>query len=238
MSYKKCTAIVLAAGKGKRMNSTIQKQYLPIMDKPVLYYSLKAFEESFIEDIIIVTSEDEIGYIKENIVKKYNFSKVLKTVAGGRERYHSVAAGLEAVSKDTGYVFIHDSARPFIDGKLLERAYETVSEYHTAVAAMPVKDTIKVADDKGIVTDTPDRSTLYIIQTPQVFDHFMIKEAYRRLIEDERKGVVFNRPVTDDAMVMERYGSLPVKLYEGSYRNIKITTKEDMLTANAIATYF
>ncbi|MCR5790017.1 MAG: 2-C-methyl-D-erythritol 4-phosphate cytidylyltransferase [Lachnospiraceae bacterium] len=227
----KCAAIVLAAGRGKRMGTDTAKQYLMLNGYPVLYYSLKVFQESFTDEIILVTSETDREYCSREFVKRYEFDKVVSIVSGGKERYHSVWAGLQAVSADCGYVFIHDAARPCLTEQILDRAYETEKMYGSAVAAMPVKDTIKTADASGFVTGTPARDSLYLIQTPQVFRCTDIKEAYARLFSEEALLLSEGIFVTDDAMVMERFGSVPVRLFEGSYQNIKITTKDDLAAA-------
>ena len=225
---EKCTAIILAAGQGKRMGSQVAKQYMLLNGYPVLYYSLKAFQESFVDAIVLVTSAKEIDYCREEIVDRYGFDKVTAVIAGGRERYHSVYNGLLAASAETGYIFIHDSARPCLSEDILERALQTVKKYHSAVVSMPVKDTIKFADENGFVTSTPKRSSLYLMQTPQVFDFLPIKNAYERLLALEKEGFPPDLEVTDDAMVMEKFGEFPVRLCEGSYRNIKLTTPEDL----------
>jgi len=219
---KKNVAIVLAAGQGKRMKSNIQKQYLLIKNKPVLYYTLSAFETSpLISEIILVTGKDEIEYCREEIVKKYGFQKVHKIIAGGKERYHSVYEGLQAID-EADYVYIHDGARPFVDEEIIERACEAVEKYQACVAGMPVKDTIKIADEAGYASETPDRRRVWQVQTPQVFEYKLIKNAYDRLMETEPEGI------TDDAMVVEIMTRHKVKMVEGSYRNIKITTPEDL----------
>lgn len=219
---KKNVAIVLAAGQGKRMKSNIQKQYLLIKNKPVLYYTLSAFETSpLISEIILVTGKDEIEYCREEIVKKYGFQKVHKIIAGGKERYHSVYEGIQAID-EADYVYIHDGARPFVDEEIIERACEAVEKYQACVAGMPVKDTIKIADEAGYASETPDRRRVWQVQTPQVFEYKLIKNAYDRLMETEPEGI------TDDAMVVEIMTRHKVKLVEGSYRNIKITTPEDL----------
>lgn len=222
MQKKKCTAIVLAAGQGKRMGTKVQKQYLEIDGKPVLYYSLHAFEQSkIIDEIILVVGENQSEYCKDEIVSKYGISKVNKIVEGGAERYHSVWNGLQEVD-DGGYVFIHDGARPFVDEEILKRAYKDVQNCKACVIGMPVKDTIKLADSDGFVNETPERSLLWMIQTPQVFESGLVKKAYALLMEQE------NIQVTDDAMVVEQMLGHKVKLTEGSYENIKITTPEDL----------
>ena len=200
------TAIVLAGGSGKRMNSDIPKQYLMLAGKPVIYYSLKAFQDnSHIDNIILVTAEEYIDYAKENILDK-TLSKVSMVIQGGMERYDSVYKGLQCI-KEPGYVFIHDGARPCISQKLIDDCYTNVVKNGACIAAVPVKDTIKIADAEGFAAETPDRSTLWQIQTPQVFRYDIIKESYDKLYAGGR----FNG-VTDDAMVLERYGEHRIKL--------------------------
>lgn len=219
---KKNTAIVLAAGQGKRMKSSVQKQYLLIKEKPVLYYTLNAFEKSpLISEIVLVTGKDEIEYCRKEIVEKYGFSKVSSIVAGGKERYHSVYEGIRAIA-GTDYVYIHDGARPFVTEEILRRADRAVQSHGACVVGMPVKDTIKRVDAENFAVETPDRRTLWQIQTPQVFEYDLIRTAYEKLMESEPEGI------TDDAMVVETMTDRRVKLVEGSYRNIKITTPEDL----------
>ena len=226
----RCGAVVLAAGSGKRMHSDIKKQFLLIQDKPVIYYSLQAFQQSFIDEIVLVVSEEDRDYCKKNIVDQYGFSKVKYIEAGGKERYHSVAAGLACLT-DCDYIFIHDGARPMITEEILERAYECVKENDACVVGMPVKDTIKIADKNGFIHQTPDRNLVWMIQTPQVFESTLIKEAYSRLLAQEEDLNEQGIHITDDAMVVETLMKHPVKLVEGSYDNIKITTPEDLLIA-------
>lgn len=222
MEKKYCTAVVLAGGSGKRMGTSVHKQYLILKGKPVLYYSLKAFQDSdFIDEIILVSGSGEEDYCRTEIVEKYGISKVSKIVPGGAERYHSVWNGIQA-AKEEGIVYIHDGARPFVDGDMIERAYSCVEEYHACAAGMPVKDTIKIVDGQGIVESTPLRSRVWLVQTPQVFDMEIARTAYGKLMENQETGV------TDDAMVVEQMLGLPVKLFEGSYENVKITTPEDL----------
>ena len=226
----RCGAVVLAAGSGKRMHSDIKKQFLLIQDKPVIYYSLQAFQQSFIDEIVLVVSEEDRDYCKKNIVDQYGFSKVKYIEAGGKERYHSVAAGLACLT-DCDYIFIHDGARPIITEEILERAYECAKENDACVVGMPVKDTIKIADKNGFIHQTPDRNLVWMIQTPQVFESTLIKEAYSRLLAQEEDLNEQGIHITDDAMVVETLMKHPVKLVEGSYENIKITTPEDLLIA-------
>lgn len=227
---ERTVAIVLAAGSGKRMGTSTKKQYLMIEDKPVIYYSLKVFEESFIDDIVLVVSQGDIDFCKKEIVNKYGFHKVKHIVEGGKERYHSVALGL-AQAQSCKYVFIHDGARPLIKEDILERAYECVKECDACVVGMPVKDTIKIADAGNNIKETPDRRSVWQVQTPQVFEYTLIKEAYDKLLQQEQKLSNRGIAVTDDAMVVETLTGHLVKLVNGSYENIKITTKEDLKLA-------
>lgn len=228
MQKAKCTAIVLAAGQGRRMGTEVQKQYLEINGKPMLYYSLYTMERSqIIDEVVLVVGEKQEEYCRQNIVEKYGFSKVKSIVQGGAERYYSVWNGLQEVGE--GYVFIHDGARPFLTDDIIKRAYETVIVCKACVVGMPVKDTIKIADDAGIVVDTPPRSSVWMIQTPQVFETALVKQAYAKLVEQKQI------QVTDDAMVVEQMLGHKVKLVEGSYENIKITTPEDLKIASVFS---
>ena len=228
---EKITAIVLAAGQGKRMHSKIQKQFLEIGGKPVLYYSLHCFQESpLIRDIILVTGEEMISYCEQEIVKKYGFSKVRKVTAGGKERYDSVYAGL-LCCQDTDYVYIHDGARPFITEEMVQRGYEAVKRNNACVMGMPSKDTVKLADSSGYVKETPDRKIVWNIQTPQIFSYDLIRGAYESIRKKDMTGV------TDDAMVVEQETGTKILLVEGSYQNIKITTPEDLAIAEAFLRY-
>lgn len=228
----KTAAVCLAAGQGKRMESKVQKQYLLIQDKPVLYYALKAFQDSPVEEVVLVVGAGEEEYCKREIVDAYGFTKVTAIVAGGKERYHSVFQGLQAV-KEADYVLIHDGARPFLTQEIITRCMEGAKEYKACVAGMPVKDTIKLADEEQNIESTPQRSKVWMIQTPQAFDYSLIKEAYTALIEQENNGIKTSIPVTDDAMVVEYFMNQKVHLVYGSYENIKITTPEDMRIAEA-----
>lgn len=232
---KQCVAVVLAAGRGTRMNSDIPKQYLPVKGKPVLYYSLKVFQDSFIDRVVLVTSGDDVEYCKKNIVEHFNFHKVSDVVAGGKERYHSVQEGLKAAG-ECDYIFIHDGARPFVTEEILWRAYVCVSEYDACVVGMPVKDTIKIANENGFADSTPRRDYVWMIQTPQVFSGKLICEAYKTLMENEEEILRRGIRITDDAMVVETFTDRKVKLVEGSYENIKITTPEDLQVAESFLT--
>jgi 2-C-methyl-D-erythritol 4-phosphate cytidylyltransferase len=230
----KTVAIVLAAGTGSRMQADVKKQYMELGGKPLIYYSIKAFEESVIDDIVLVVSRGDVEYVKNEIVAKYGFDKVTAVVEGGLARYHSVRLGLQAAAGDCDYAFIHDGARPFIDREIILRALQAVKEYKACVVGMPAKDTIKIADEKGFCASTPDRNLMWTVQTPQVFSYKMILELYQRLDREEGDLMAKGINITDDAMVVEYYTDTKVKLVEGSYDNIKITTPEDIAVAEAI----
>ena len=223
------------------MHSKVQKQFLEIQGYPVLYYSLRCFQESpLIQDIILVTGEESISYCKEEIVQKYHFTKVNIITSGGAERYLSVGRALQLIAdgrlkvpNEHGYVFIHDGARPFLTEKILEDTYAAAVQYQACVAAVQSKDTVKISDGEGFALSTPDRRTVWNIQTPQVFETSLILQAYERLKNRLPKLQEQGIQVTDDASVVEMFTESRVKLVEASYQNIKITTPEDMKTAEA-----
>ena len=224
---EKIVAIVLAAGEGKRMGSGIPKQYMLIKSRPLVYYALKAFEESPVDEVILVTGEDEIDYCKKYIVERYHFDKVTNIISGGCERYASVHCGLQAIDQ-ADYVLIHDGARPMINVSLVRKCIRYVREYRACVVGMPSKDTIKVVNEEQYAIRTPERKMLWQVQTPQCFEFELVKNAYEKLIESG------DTTATDDAMVVETYAKVPVKLFEGGYDNIKITTPEDMRIAGSL----
>ena len=229
MKKEHSTAIVLAAGQGKRMGAKVHKQYLLLDGRPVLYYSLKTFQDSdIIDEIVLVTGAGEEEYCRENIVIPFGFTKVSRILCGGAERYLSVWNALQELD-ESGYVFIHDGARPFVDEAMIDRAYASVLECNACVVGMPVKETIKLADAQEYVEDTPERSRLWMVQTPQVFKTDLVKGAYKMLM---RESYI---QVTDDAMVVETMLNHPVKLVRGSYENIKITTPEDLAIGEVFA---
>lgn len=232
----KTTAIVLAAGSGSRMKSNVKKQYMEIKGRPLLLYALEAFENSFVDEIVLVLPEDDIESVKNEIISPAGFKKIKAVTAGGSTRYHSVRLGLLAASEDTDIVFIHDGARPFIDDAILGRALDAVKEYGACVVGMPVKDTIKIADESGFAKMTPDRDKTWLIQTPQVFYYSEILQLYEELAIKEQELLQKGINITDDSMVMETFGERKVKLVEGSYDNIKITTPEDIQLAETILT--
>lgn len=219
--HDKITAIVLAAGKGSRMKSTVQKQYMMLDGYPVIYYALKCFQDSEVDDIILVTGKDEIAYCKQEIVKAYGLDKVKQIVAGGAERYESVYNALAAV-EDAKYVIIHDGARPFVTLEMIHESIYYVREHGACTVAVPVKDTIKEVAENGFGIRTLDRRLLWNVQTPQTFFYDLIKTAYLKMMENG------DSSVTDDTMIVEQYMGHSVKMIYGSYCNLKLTTPEDM----------
>lgn len=239
---KRCTAIVLSAGTGSRMGGDVAKQYRMLGDKPVLWYSLQAVEKSrIIDDCILVVGAGDVETVRKDIVDKYGFAKVDTVTAGGAERYLSVGNALQVIADDDlkvpnhdGYVFIHDGARPFLTEEMLERIADGVHKYRACVAAVPAKDTVKIADKDQFAIQTPDRRTVWNIQTPQAFDVAVMQEAYERLKHGAQRLKEQGIAITDDACVVELFTNVKVRLVEGSYNNLKITTPEDMIVAEAL----
>ena len=218
-------AVVLSAGVGRRMNSDIPKQYLMLKDKPVLAHSLLSFEESEVDDIVIVCGAGDEDFIKKEFVEKYSLNKVRAIVEGGAERFNSVYNGLRAC-KDADYVLIHDGARPYVSLDIIRRNMEEVVKYKAVVTAVKSTDTVKISDENGFVETTPDRNRVFAMQTPQTFDFKIALEAYTALIKSIEAGNKIN--ITDDAQVVELFSDRKVKLVEGDYSNIKITTPRDL----------
>lgn len=216
------SAIIAAGGRGRRMNSSVSKQFLKIKGHPILYYTLKTFESlNFIDEIILVIGSND-RELAEKEINYYRFNKV-KIVEGGSERQNSVYNGLSKLCPQTDIVIIHDGVRPFVTKKMIKNSIKGVEKYGAVGVAVPVKDTIKVVDNNEFIMDTPKRSDLRAIQTPQVFKYDLIMKAYEKAFQDGFYG-------TDDTVLVERLGH-PVKLIDGSYENIKITTPEDILIA-------
>ena len=232
---KRCAAIVLAAGQGKRMGASVQKQYIELEGKPLIYYALNTFQKSeIIDTILLVVGKGQVSYAKDEIVRKYEFSKVNAVVEGGEERYDSVWQGLKAIDKERGisYIFIHDGARPVVNEEILRRGYDCAERFRACVAGMPSKDTVKLADKNDFAVSTPERKYVWTIQTPQIFEKDLIVDAYSKLMGEEHSDV------TDDAMAVERTMGVPVKMFRGSYENIKITTPEDLSIAKVFLELF
>ena len=214
-------AVVLAAGSGSRMNTKTAKQYLLLNGRPLIYYALRQFQDSAVEKIVLVVAQCQEEYCRKEIVERYGFTKVCAIVPGGSERYLSVHAGLKAL-KGADYVLIHDGARPCVDQDILKRTMEAVADCQACVAGMPVKDTIKIVDEQQMAQKTPDRRSLWQVQTPQAFAYDLIRRAYDAVIASGEQ------TVTDDAQVLELAFGRTCRLIEGSYRNIKVTTPEDL----------
>ncbi|WP_288666639.1 2-C-methyl-D-erythritol 4-phosphate cytidylyltransferase [Anaerotignum faecicola] len=219
------TAVIVAAGKGKRMGTEISKQFLPLCGKEILAHTVEKFEKAAcIRDIILVTGGDALQDVRQ-MVQEYGWKKIISVTEGGKERQDSVFLGLQQVPQDTEIVLIHDGVRPFVTEEILERSIAAAKETGGCVAGVPAKDTIKVCDAEGFAIATPNRSTLRQIQTPQTFRRKEILAAYEKAKADGFLG-------TDDASVAEHSG-FPVRVIMGSYSNIKITTKEDLLIGAA-----
>lgn len=221
------SAIIAAAGMSNRMGSNMNKQFISIDGKPILAHTIEKFEECiYIDEIIVIAKDDEINYCKREIVNKYKFKKVSKIVRGGKERQDSVYNGILALDERADIVLSHDGARPFIDVKSIIAGIEGAIEYGACVIGVPVKDTIKVVTPDNNIDNTPKRDQLWAAQTPQCFKKEILMEGYRKAIDD-------NFIATDDSMLVERLG-VAVRMIMGSYHNIKITTPEDLIIAEAI----
>ncbi len=227
------TAVVLAGGSGRRMGYDKPKQYMDISGKPLIYYCLDTFEKSFIDSIVLVCGSGEEELCRREVVEKYGFKKIEAIVAGGKERYDSVYNGLKVI-RECDNVFIHDGARPFVSEYVLERCLHYVEKYKAAVAAVRSKDTVKIENGDGFVEQSPDRSLVWLMQTPQVFEYKMIFECYEKLKRDESRLEEAGVRITDDTMVAKMYADIDAKLVESEYENIKITTPDDLLLAEAI----
>ena len=222
-------AVILAGGRGSRMHSDIQKQYLLLDGRPLIAYALEAFERSCADDLVLVTGAGEAEFVQKEILPPLGLTKLRSIVTGGKERYHSVYEGLKAL-RNCDYVLIHDGARPLVTEAVISRAVQAAVQNDACVVGMPVKDTIKVADAHGFAESTPDRSLLWQVQTPQAFAYPLVRGAYDRLMADE----TLQKGITDDAMVVEHLSGTKVRLVEGSYENLKVTTPEDLVLAEAL----
>lgn len=227
LKKEKTYAIILSAGKGKRMKSDISKQYMEINNKPVIYYALSAFQKSDVDEIILVVGKEDVSYVKKEIVDKYKIEKVTKIVTGGRERYDSVINGLACIGKE-GKVLIHDGARPLIKVEQINRIIENVNECGACVAGVPTKDTVKIINKDNVVERTPERKYVWQIQTPQAFDVSIIRDAYNKM------KIAKDTSITDDSMAVEKYTNTLIRVIDTGYENIKITTPEDLIFAKEL----
>lgn len=218
--------VIVAAGKGSRMRSAVSKQYLLLQNRPIILHTLKVFQAmDELSDIVLVVGSEDIVMV-ENWVEQYEMNKVKAVVAGGSERQNSVHKGLRELGDHVEWVLIHDGVRPFVTEQAVCRLLEEVRQSEAAVLAVPVKETIKIVESDGYIASTPDRAKLWSIQTPQAFRRELIIASHE---EAEAAGFLG----TDDAMLVERRG-IPVKIVEGDYDNIKITTPEDLPRAELI----
>lgn len=225
---ERISAVVLSAGSGRRMGTEVPKQYLDLCGRPVLAWTLQAFQDCpQVSDIVLVTGQRDQDRCRREIVDAYGLTKVSRIVPGGSSRGESVLCGLRQMNPKPSFVLVHDGARPLLDQVCLGRLIDAVRENGAAILAVPARDTIKVADEGDWVLSTPDRATLRQVQTPQAFVYELIRDAYERAIRD---GVL----VTDDSMAAEYAGCRKIKLVEGSPANLKITTPEDMVVARAL----
>lgn len=236
MSKKKTyAAIVLAAGSGKRMGSKIKKQYMEINGRELIYYPLRVFEESPVDEVILVVSPGDEDYVRERIVDTYGFSKVKAVVPGGEERYLSVWEGIKKVSAE--YVLVHDGARCCLTQEIVAKAMVAAVDYEAAVIAVPSVDTVKIADESGYVKETPVRARVWSIQTPQAFQTGLLRNAYEKLFG--KAGTDGFTGITDDAMIVETaFPEQKIKLVMGDYNNIKVTTAKDISVAEEVLSAF
>jgi 2-C-methyl-D-erythritol 4-phosphate cytidylyltransferase len=223
----KVTALIPAAGMGRRMGKAVAKQFLPLGDKPMLAHTLLAFQRaSEIDEIIPILSQEDMEDCLHDVIEQYHITKVKTLVVGGKERQDSVAHGLEKLGKDSSVVLVHDGVRPFVTAAMIKETVELARKGECVTVGVPIKDTIKEVDAKGVVRHTLERSKLWAIQTPQAFPHKILMRAY----EESSTHKVYG---TDDATLVERMGGT-VRVIMGSYENIKITTPEDLLLAEEI----
>lgn len=221
------SAVIVAGGKGERMGYDIPKQYIDIGGRQILSITLEAFQNcDSIDEIVLVVPEGDIDYCLKNIVEQYSFKKVKKIVKGGSSRQKSVYNGLLDCNPLTDIVVIHDGVRPFISSELIEKSIEGAKAYGACAVGVYVKDTIKIVDEEKFILSTPNRDNLIAIQTPQTFKYDLILKAHEIAIKE-------NILSTDDTALVERMG-YKVKIAEGSYYNLKITTIEDIVIARVI----
>ena len=216
----KVGAVIVAAGNSTRMGG-LDKTFAPVLGMPLVVHTIDQFESSsLVHQIVLVVAKDSVGRARE-LIQHRAYSKVTNVCVGGRRRQDSVRSGLEALSS-CEWVMVHDGARPCLDEAILQRGLEAAFRYGSAIAGVPVKDTIKMVSPHQIVEKTPDRSLLWAAQTPQVFRYPMLLDAHRAL----------NQDFTDDAAMIESLGH-SVKMYLGSYENIKVTTSDDLVITEA-----
>lgn len=213
------SALIVAAGSGKRMNAGINKQFIKLEDKEIIAYTIESFyENENIDEIVVCIKKDEEEFFKKHILDKYKL-KNIRIAYGGKERQDSIYNGLKEIDKNCDIILVHDGARPFVDNRIINESIESAKEKKAVVVGVPVKDTIKIVDE-DIVESTPERSTLWAAQTPQTFKYKLLVEAYEKAYKNNYYG-------TDDSMLVENMGQ-KVTMIMGSYENIKITSPEDI----------
>lgn len=223
----KVTALIPAAGMGRRMGRALAKQFLPLGDKPMLAHTLLSFQRaSEIDEIIPILSQEDMESCLRDVIEQYHITKVKTLVVGGKERQDSVMNGLQKLEKDASIVLVHDGVRPFVTHEMIKESIDLAKKGQCVVVGVPLKDTVKQVDDKLMVRNTLERSRLWAIQTPQTFPVKILKRAYEEACKHNVNG-------TDDAMLVERSGG-KVHVIMGSYENIKITTPEDLILAEEI----
>lgn len=225
--YKFCSAVIVAGGKGRRMESKVNKVYIDLLGKKAIVRTLEPFQRSpLIDEIILVVNQNDLGYCESEVIDRSIFTKIKKIISGGMKRQDSVYNGLKEVSEKAELILIHDGARPLVTEDIIERSIQDAIKYGAVAVGVPVKDTIKIVDNEGFVADTLKRDTLWAVQTPQVFRRNIIFEAHSKARE-------LGIQATDDCMLVEKLG-YKVKITEGSYENIKLTTPEDVIIACAL----
>lgn len=242
-----CTAILLAGGSGKRMRADKPKQFLEVAGKPLIWHSLNALEQSaVVDDCILVAAAGDISYMQKAVLEPGGFSKVKAVAEGGRERFESVWKGLEKLLEFRGIfnkkdvcakgeasswvIMIHDGARPFLTEDILERCFLGALQDGACVAAVPSKDTVTIADEEGFEAQTPNRRYVWNVQTPQAFLADVLYDAFLKMAQDLDKpdGLDKLSWITDDASVVAYYNHARIRLVQGDYRNVKVTTQEDL----------
>ena len=219
--------VIAAAGVGRGMVGEINKQYRLLLSRPVLAYSIDVFEaHPQVDEIVVVAHPDEVNYCQREVIGRYGYKKVSRVIPGGAERQDSVWAGLQSLGTDTAYVAVHDGARPLLSKQLIDRLLESAREWGAAIPGVMARDTLKMIDRDEFVGHTLDRSVVSLIQTPQIFQYQELIRAYECAYRDDLMG-------TDDASLFEVYIGR-VKVVPGEANNIKMTTTEDLLVAEAL----
>ena len=219
-------AIIPAAGEGRRMGETVEKQFLHLQGIPILAHTLEVFDKSpEVDGVVLVVAPQQRQALKERVLGPYPCRKLLEVVDGGLERQDSVASGLEAIPADSELVVVHDGVRPLVTVDLLGAVLKAAKEHGAALAAIPAGDTVKRAKEK-VVVETLEREAIWLAQTPQAFQASLLRSAYEKAFRDKMM-------VTDDAALVESLG-VSVHLVPGSPENIKVTTPTDLVVAEAI----